>query len=128
MGEPRQRQPQQARRVANDPVALAATRYRAALDRVRETGWAAKEAEIITKLTDVHLDLGQIDAAEPLIGALIQHQPDPSALVVRARYALARGDSSQAVELMGQAKELAGARWTDQDEATYREYQAALSP
>ncbi len=87
MGEPRQRQPQQARRVANDPVALAATRYRAALDRVRETGWAAKEAEIITKLTDVHLDLGQIDAAEPLIGALIQHQPDPSALVVRARYA-----------------------------------------
>ncbi len=113
--------------LARGELGAAAVHYRQTLDRVRQTSWSAKESTILRKLADAHLDLGDVEAAEPLIGALTDHEPDVQSLKVQARFAFMRENPQKAVELMAQAKDKAGEHWADDSEATLREYQAALS-
>ncbi|MFV8819885.1 tetratricopeptide repeat protein [Haliea sp. E17] len=93
--------------------ALAVERYRAALARVRESNWEGKEAEIVAHLLRALVTTGDLQAAAPLAGALAGFDATPANLSARANYAFASGDSTAAVNLMEQARALAGTNWDE---------------
>ena len=109
-------------------------------DRYQNLYWAAKQgkwefatyqSEEIEKLMQVvmlarpkraasaqmFLDNGDLAAAEPLVGSLIESGEMPSVLRVRARYAYLRGDADRAVELMETFKSTFADDWTEADAA-----------
>ncbi len=100
----------------------AALEWDAALDRVRETGWVAKEEGLLCKLANLHLDAGDLSAAEPLVGALAALDATPASLGVRARHAWSSGDAAIAAGLLEQARDLAGPAWSAEDQAMLERY------
>jgi tetratricopeptide (TPR) repeat protein len=112
--------------LARADFALAVSLYGESLARVRESSWRGKENTLLTKLADVHLQLGETSAAEPLIGALSRQPPNVQSLKVQAGFEYAIGNASQAVELMGQAKKMAGEHWAAASEAAYQQYRLAI--
>jgi len=108
--------------MARGDTAAAIDEYTAALIRVRESTWSAKETDISVRLLDAYLDAGDVESAAPLAGALAVREPDVAVLKARARFAAAHGEMGQAAALLGQAKTLAGAAWDSQSEALLSEY------
>jgi DNA-binding winged helix-turn-helix (wHTH) protein/tetratricopeptide (TPR) repeat protein len=101
----------------------AAAEYEAALARVRGASWGAKETTLLGKLAEVRLEAGDLAAAAPLVGALKGQQPTVQSLRAQARFARAEGDNARAVQLLEQARELAGEAWNEEGEnllATWR--------
>ncbi len=96
--------------------------YAQALQRVRESSWGAKEAAIATALLNARLEVGDIEEAAPLAGALAGLEPTPDSLKAQARYARHQGQAEQALALMEQAKSLAGEDWDDASELLLTEY------
>ncbi len=107
---------------ARGDTAAAIGEYSAALARVRESTWSAKEADIAVRLLNAHLDAGDVGSAAPLAGTLAGREPGVASLMARARFARARGETEQAVALLEQAKTLAGAGWGPENEALLTEY------
>jgi len=105
-------------------VENAIAEYEAAITRVRESTWASKENTLAQKLVNAYLDIGDLDSAAPLVGALGGQEPNLQSLKVQARFAWIRGDATTAVKLMEQARELAGENWTDESEAAMQQYRA----
>lgn len=110
--------------LARDDSASAVAEYQAALARVREASWGAKESTLLGKLAEVHLQAGDIAAAAPLVGALGGQQANLRSLKVQARFAWAEGDAARAVKLMEDARALAGEAWDDESEALLATYRA----
>jgi DNA-binding winged helix-turn-helix (wHTH) protein/tetratricopeptide (TPR) repeat protein len=108
--------------LARGDTTAAIAELTAALERVRASSWGAKEADIEIRLLNAQLDAGNIDAAAPLAGALAASEPSVPSLKAQARFAAARGEKQQAMNLLQQAKTLAGANWDAESEALLTEY------
>lgn len=109
--------------LARGDSAAAAAEFEAALARIRDASWGAKETTLLSKLADLHLEAGDLAAAAPLVGALKGQEPTVQSLQVQARFAWAEGDAARAVALLEQARERAGEAWTEESEkllATWR--------
>ena len=78
----------------------------------------------MAKLAHVYMDISDLDAAAPLMGALAGESVNVSSLKTRARFTFLRGDVGKAAGLMTQSKTLAGPAWTDESEATLKENMA----
>jgi tetratricopeptide (TPR) repeat protein len=96
-------------------TAAAIEAYERTLRHIDETGFVVTKYRVTVKLANVFLDNGDLAAAEPLVGALIESGEMPSVLRVRARYAYLRGDSDRAVELMETLRSTFADDWTDAD-------------
>jgi len=114
--------------MARDDIPAAVAQYTAALDRLRETTWASKDNELTVKLADAYMDMSDLDAAAPLIGALAGGEENVQSLKARARFRFLRGEASKAAELMTRAKLLAGQAWADENEAVLTQYTASQNP
>jgi DNA-binding winged helix-turn-helix (wHTH) protein/tetratricopeptide (TPR) repeat protein len=108
--------------MARGDTAGAIDEYGAALARVRESTWSAKETDIAVRLLEAYLDAGDAESAAPLAGALAAREPGVAALKARARFAAASGDTAAAAVLLEQAKALAGHGWDPESEALLSEY------
>ncbi len=100
--------------------------FEAALARVRETGWSAKESRLLQKLVQLYLDDGDPVSAAPLVGALAAQEDSVAVFRLRARYASVSDDPAGAVALMERARALAGPDWDADSEAELVAYRAAL--
>jgi DNA-binding winged helix-turn-helix (wHTH) protein/tetratricopeptide (TPR) repeat protein len=89
--------------------------YAEALRYIDETGFVVTKDRVTVKLVNLLLDQGEMAAAEPLIGSLIESGDSPDALRVRARYADLQGNSARAVELMESLKESFVDDWAESD-------------
>lgn len=110
-------------RLAQGDSAAAAAEFEAALARIRDASWGAKETALLSKLAGLHLEAGDLAAAAPLVGALKGQEPTVQSLQVQARFAWAEGDAARAVQLLERARERAGEAWTEESEkllATWR--------
>ena len=114
--------------MARGDVAAAIAEYTRGIDRLRETTWASKESELTVKLADAYMDLPDLEASAPLIGALAGGTVDVASLMARARFSFLRGDAGKAAELMTRAKSLAGSSWTGEHEALLTQYAAGQRP
>jgi DNA-binding winged helix-turn-helix (wHTH) protein/tetratricopeptide (TPR) repeat protein len=101
--------------------------YEAARLRLRETTWDSKKNTLLHKLANAHMDQGNLDAAAPMIGALAGQTGNVQSLKAQARFAFKRGNTDAAIELMSQAKELAGEHWAEESEAAFVRYKSAQS-
>ncbi len=108
--------------LARGDTTAAIGEYTATLKRVRDSSWSGKEVDIIIRLVNAQLDAGDVDAAAPLAGALAGHEPTIASLKARARFARTRGEKQQAMELLEQAKSVAGTAWDEESEALLAEY------
>jgi len=106
----------------------AISEYIAAIERLQVTSWDSKQNTLEIKLANAYMDILDLDSAAPLMGALAGESVNVQSLKVRARFTFLRGDAQKAVELMSQAKELAGPAWNDNSEATLKEYTAGHTP
>jgi tetratricopeptide (TPR) repeat protein len=102
---------------ARKAMPQAESRYREALETVRNVSWEGKESEIAMKLAEIYLERGAVAEAEPLVGIISRHPPALAGLRLQARFALARGDPAAAAQLMEQARGLGDQRWSEHDEA-----------
>lgn len=102
--------------------------YKTAYDRLKDTTWASKENTIAQKLADAYMDIPDLVAAAPLIGALAVGPENIQSLKSRARFTFLRGDARKAADLMSQAKSLAGEAWAEESEATLQQYTAIRTP
>lgn len=102
--------------------AQAALEYEAALARVRETGWEGRERNLLNTIVGLYLEDGELERAEPLVGALAALEPSAASLVTQARYAWHNGDATGAVSLMEQARVLAGDQWSVEDAAELEQF------
>jgi DNA-binding winged helix-turn-helix (wHTH) protein/tetratricopeptide (TPR) repeat protein len=109
-------------RLAQGDLAAASEEYAAALDRVRQSSWTGKENTLLVKQANVLMDLGQLDAAAPLVGALSGQERTLSSLMAQARFAFQDGDAALATQLMETARERAGDDWDEESEAILRSY------
>lgn len=100
--------------------------YQEALIELRDSTWASKENTLKVKLANAYLDMDEPGLAAPLVGALAGGPRNVPSLKTRARYAHVRGDSANAVNLMTQAKELAGKVWSANSETLLEEYRKGL--
>jgi DNA-binding winged helix-turn-helix (wHTH) protein/tetratricopeptide (TPR) repeat protein/TolB-like protein len=107
---------------ARGESAAAVDEYLVALERVRESSWTSKENTLMRKLSDVYMDLGQLEAAAPLIGALSRQEDNVQALKARARFAYLENDAKTAIQHMESARELAGDAWSEESEAKLKRY------
>jgi tetratricopeptide (TPR) repeat protein len=105
-----------------DDTAGAIDAYERTLKHIDETGFVVTQYRVTVKLANVFLDNGDIAAAEPLVGSLIESGEMPSVLRVRARYAYLRGDADRAVELMETLKSTFPDDWTEADDAALERY------
>ena len=101
----------------------AAASYETALARAREVGHTGEQILDATALGRLRLDAGDEAGTAELISFLEQQPPSGPLLQLRARYAWQQGDAAAAADLMAQARQLSGARWTEQDEALLLQYQ-----
>ena len=103
-------------------TASAIDAYQQTLEHIDETGFVVTRNRTTAKLANVFLDNGDLAAAEPLVGSLIESGETPSVLRVRARYAYLRGDADRAVELMETIKSTFADDWTEADAAALDRY------
>ncbi len=103
----------------------AGSEYAAALDRLGDSRWAGLENRLLVKRAEILLELGQLQQAAPLVGALSRQENNVASLKVQARFAHQSGDAARAVRLMGQARELAAHAWPDSSETAYQAYRQA---
>jgi len=108
--------------VARGDTEAAIAEYTATLARVRETTWSAKENTLVQKLANAYMDQVELQLAAPLVGVLAGHEPNVQSLKTQARFAFLRADSTQAVELMSDAKEMSGENWSAESEETLQNY------
>ncbi|MGK2926344.1 MAG: hypothetical protein ACSLE2_12065, partial [Lysobacterales bacterium] len=111
-------------RLAQGDSAAAAAEFEAALARIRDASWGAKETTLLSKLADLHLEAGELAAAAPLVGALKGQEPTVHSLQVQARFARAQGDAARAVQLLEQARERAGEAWNEEGEELLARWRA----
>ncbi len=104
-------------------TAAAAAAYETALDRAREVGHTGEQILAATALADLRLEAGDDLAAAELMKFLENQPPSGPLLKLQARYVSGQGDMASAAELMARARDLSGARWTEQDEALLHRYQ-----
>lgn len=97
--------------------------YTAALKHIDETGFAPGLArQINVALANLHLDAGDISAAEPHLGTVLDGPSDLLVARLQARYAFETGDKRRATTLLEAAKASAGSAWQSQDEVTLVSY------
>ena len=96
--------------------------YRRALNHMRETGFTTQEFVVAYKLAEELLDSSEVEAAEPLIGFVIERGDPRWGLQLRARHAFITGDPARAVELQEAARIEAEDEWSDQAEAELVRY------
>jgi len=89
--------------------------YQRTIKHIDDTGFVVTKYRVTVKLANLFLDNGDLLAAEPLVGSLIESGEMPSVLRVRARYAHLRGDSDRAVELMETFRSTFADDWTEAD-------------
>jgi len=106
----------------------AISEYITTIDRLQSTSWASKLNTLEIKLANAYMDISDLESAAPLMGALAGEPENVQSLKARARFTFLRGDAEKAVELMSQAKSLAGPVWSDTSEAALREYTAGQTP
>ena len=102
--------------------------YEQTLRYIDETGFVVTKRRVTVKLVNLLLDQGDLAAAEPLVGNLIEAGDSPSALRVRARFADMQGDAARAVELMESLQETYADDWTDEDADTLERYREGAQP
>lgn len=102
-------------------------RYSETLGRLQEATWGLKENTLLTKLSNTYMDMGDLDAAAPLIGSLAGGEPNVQSLRAQARFAYLSGSATKAVELMTRAKEMAGEHWANDSEAALQTYSSAAN-
>ncbi len=110
--------------LARDDGPAALADYSAALSLVEALSWDSKEAALLAKLAQMQLAIGDVPAAEPYIGRLLDFPPTAQSLKARARYAAVEGDQPRARELMELARTAAGEAWREADEAELQRYGA----
>lgn len=93
-----------------------------ALRRVREAGMSGKEVTILAELANQLMDLDRLEAATPLVGALVRLEPNPAGMKARARHAWASGDAASATRYMTEARDMAGPAWSAEDQARLEQY------
>ena len=103
----------------------AADAYRQTLRRIDQTGFVVTKSRVTVKLANLLLDKNDLDAAEPLIGNLIEAGDSPNALRARARYADLQGDATRAVELMESLQESFPDDWGEADNELLERFRAA---
>jgi DNA-binding winged helix-turn-helix (wHTH) protein/tetratricopeptide (TPR) repeat protein len=111
-------------RLVQGDSAAAAAEFEAALARIRDASWGAKESNLLSKLAELHLAAGDLAAAAPLVGALGGHEPTVQSLKAQARFAWAQGDATRAVQLLEQARERAGEAWNEEGEELLASWRA----
>jgi DNA-binding winged helix-turn-helix (wHTH) protein/tetratricopeptide (TPR) repeat protein len=110
----------------NIPGAI--TEFTEALERVKETSWDSKLNSLEVKLANAYMDIADLDSAAPLMGALAVETVNVPTLKTQARFSFLRGDVGKAVELMSEAKIMAGDSWSDESETLLSEYRANQQP
>ena len=110
----------------NTPAAIEG--YQVALERVEETSWASEENTLLAKLAEAYMDIDDLEAAAPLMGALSGDQENIPSLKAQARFAWLRGNSANSIELMSRARTLSTAGWTADDEALLQKYSSDPPP
>ena len=100
--------------------------YNDALNYIEETGFVARKMGIVTKLAHTLLEQGNLEAADPLIGYMIEQGDISGSLKVRAHYAFVQGEIERSVELLESAESNAKDEWTDADAETLAQYREAL--
>ncbi len=110
---------------ARGQQARAQSFYTAALEHIDKTGFApGLVREIHVALGNLHLDAGDIEAAEPHLGTVLDGPSDLQVARLQARYAFETGDRGRATSLLEAAKASSGSAWQEDDEitlATYRD-------
>jgi len=109
-------------------TAAAIEQYAATIDRLQETSWTSKENELTAKLAEAYMEVPDLEAAAPLIGALAGGEENVASLKTQARFRFLRGDAAKAAELMTRAKTLAGQNWADENEAVLTQYTSNRHP
>jgi len=104
----------------NEAVAL----FMQAMTRVKETTWGSKQVTLEIKLANAYLDIYDLQAAAPLIGALTDQEATVQSLKAQARFIYMRGDADKAIELMNRAREMAGDKWSENSESLLQKYQS----
>jgi tetratricopeptide (TPR) repeat protein len=100
--------------------------YQKTIRRIDETGFAVNRNRVATKLANLLLDRNDLEAAEPLVGNLIESGESANALRVRARFAHLQGDTARAAELMESLKSMFAEDWTEADASTLDRYRHDL--
>ncbi len=100
----------------------AVTHYTAALDYARDNANQSLLIDAATSLAQLHLESGNVDAAE----VLIEEIREPAGVQrdfmrIDARLAMARNDLAKALAIMSKLRTLAGEAWQPADEAMIRE-------
>ena len=101
--------------------------YQNAWQRVHETSFDALAKNILIKLANLQMDLKNLLETERLVGALANLEPSASALKTQARYAWLSGDAENATKLMSEAREQAGDRWDEADQAQLQMYKELMT-
>lgn len=96
--------------------------YEQTIRHIDETGFVVTKNRVIAKLANLLLDRNDLEAAEPLVGSLIESGESASILRVRARYAHLQGDTARAAELMESLKSTFVDDWTEADADTLDRY------
>jgi tetratricopeptide (TPR) repeat protein len=98
------------------------THYTAALDFARDHANQPLLVDAATKLAELHLESGDVDAAEERIEEIRNiASAQRDFLRIDARLALARNDRVKALAIMSTLRTLAGEAWQAADEALIRE-------
>lgn len=106
----------------------AATAFGESLELARQTRDPSLQAEAAAGLATLLLDRGAVAEAEPLVAVAARHQPMAAdSLRLQSRLAAAHGDAPRALELLGEAREAAGERWSADDEAAFDRLRADLA-
>ena len=97
-------------------------RYEQALAHIDTTGFTSDKTTIAIKLANLFLDRGDVAAAEPHLGYVIEQEPTVEILRLRARHAHTTGGKTQSISLMEAAQDLAKESWTESDAETLARY------
>jgi DNA-binding winged helix-turn-helix (wHTH) protein/tetratricopeptide (TPR) repeat protein len=101
----------------------AITSFDEALDIATRLGDASLTFPIRASLARAWLELGDTDAAGPLLEAATLERPEHTAVYrLQARMAWELGDAHKAAELMARARNSAGESWSDDDQAALERY------
>ncbi len=105
--------------------AMAREYFEEGLAYVAESGFESLRLPLAQRLVAIYLDAAELEKAEPLLGFLVEQEPNSFSLVQQARYAHMKSDHEQAVALMTDARTLSGDRWNEADEAQLEAYRKA---
>lgn len=97
-----------------DPAA-AIDAFERTIQHIDETGFVVTQHRVTVKLANLLLDSNDLEAAEPLIGRLIESGDSASSLRLRARYSDLQGDPGRSAELMELLRSTFIDDWTEAD-------------